>query len=209
MDKTKENLEQIFNFLQKAGKLKDTYRFSESELLRNKESTADHTWRLSLMAFVLTNELNLAINIEHALKLALIHDIGESLTGDIDYRLYHNNEAAKLQKEQGELRAINELRKNLPLRRGTELYNLWTEYEATATEEAKFIKALDKIETMAYLIENGKKAYYDISEITATYADKHVNNFPQLKPVLNLVKTKLKSEFEKANISWKPEFDKI
>nr|NQU91084.1 HD domain-containing protein [Bacteroidota bacterium] len=54
-------------------------------LKNHSESSAEHSWRLSLMAFLVANELKITkVNVEHAMKLALVHDLAESLTGDID-----------------------------------------------------------------------------------------------------------------------------
>ncbi len=203
----KENLEKIFDFFHIVGKLKETYRFSENKVVI-KESTADHSWRLSLMAFVIIDELKLDINAEHAVKIAIIHDIAESITGDIDYRLIHNNKVSKEEKRQNELKAIKKLKESLPEERGNEIYNLWIEYEEGATKESKFIKALDKLETLTYLTEKGHKSYDD-PEMSANYADKAVEEFPELKDMLKTIKKKLKAEFEKGNIPWKSEYDNL
>lgn len=53
-----ENLEKIFDFFHQAEKLKTTIRFLESKDIVQ-ESSAAHSWRLSLMVFVLANELDL------------------------------------------------------------------------------------------------------------------------------------------------------
>lgn len=90
--------------------------------------------------------------------------------------------------------------------RGDDIYNLWMEYENCRTKEAKFIKALDKLETLTYLIEKGHK-HYDLPSMIATYADKAVKNFPELKGMLKMIKSKLKDEYTKGNILWKEEYD--
>lgn len=70
------------NYLHKIGKLKDLKR--KSWVLRkvpNPESVADHSFRTSFMALLLADKLNLDKN--KCVQMALIHDISESLTGDI------------------------------------------------------------------------------------------------------------------------------
>lgn len=92
-------MEKMFCFLHQVGKLKDTYRFSQVETLKNTESTADHSWRLSLMAFIVADELKLDINVERAVRIAIVHDIIESVTGDVDYRLIVENKVTKEEKK--------------------------------------------------------------------------------------------------------------
>ena len=85
-------------------------------------------------------------------------------------------------------------------------YNLWNEYEKGSTGEAKFVKALDKLETLTHLIEAGYKTY-DRPEMIVNYADKAVKEFPELKGVLKIIKQKIKVEFDKGGIPWKEEYD--
>lgn len=204
-----ENLEKIFDFLSVANNLKKTYRFNASEpkdLL--KESSADHSWRLSLMSFLISDELKLDINKEKALKIAIIHDIVEAITGDIDFRLIIEGKITKEDKTKGELKAIQKIKEDLPDKLGKEVYDLFIEYENESSPEARFIKALDKLETMIHIKNHGYKAI-DMPEPIITYADDAVKNFPELKSLLIIVKKELKDECEKGNIPWKKEYDLI
>jgi len=202
-----KNLEKIFNFLHISEKLKRSFRYSTINY-KIKDSSADHSWHLSLMVFIIARELNLKINIEHALKIAIVHDIAESLTGDIDYVLISTGKISKKQKQKMEGQAIEKIKKSLPSGAGQEVSDLWNEYEQAKTPEAKFVKALDKIEAMVQMYEAGYKVI-DFPEIIATYADKPVADFPKLKPVLKIIKQKLKNEFKKGNFPWKKEYDKV
>jgi len=74
------------------------------------------------------------------------------------------------------------------------------------TPEARFVKALDKIETLTQIAEAGHKIY-DAPEFIANYADQAVRNFPLLEGMLKIVKRKLKAEFKKGRILWKKEYD--
>ena len=203
------NLKQIFDFLEIANNLKKTYRFSSSkpkDLL--KESSADHSWRLSLMSFFISDELKLDINKEKALKIAIIHDLVEAITGDIDFRLIIEGKVTKNDKKKEELKAIKKIKECLPDKLGNEVHDLFMEYEAASSPEARFIKALDKLETMTNIKNHGYKAI-DMPEPIITYADDAVKKFPELKGLLVLVKKELKEEFEKGNIPWKKEYDEV
>lgn len=198
----------IMGFLKEAGRLKETYRFSEAEALKEKESSAAHSWRLSLMAILVAKELRLEIDMEKALKIAIVHDVGEAIAGDVDYRLIHEGKITKEEKHAAELAAIHKLEHMLPESLGAEIYTLWKEYEEHATREARFIKALDKLETLSYVIENGYQCM-DVPEMIATYADKPVSEFPELIPVLREIKARLKAEFEKGGYDWKDSYESI
>ncbi len=141
-----ENLGKIFDFLHKVGKLKLTFRFSEVKNMPEdlKDSSAAHSWRLVLMVFIVADELNLDINIEHALEIAIIHDIVEAITGDIDQVLIFDGKVSKEEKQRNEKEAMEKLKESLPLKLGNKVSNLWNEYEGSPTKEAKFVKALDK-----------------------------------------------------------------
>ncbi len=200
-----ENLGKIFDFMRKIEKLKSTLRYNETTSGR-KESTADHSWRLALFAFVVADELQLEIDINRAVKIALVHDIAEALTGDIDAILIAEGKVLVEDKNTQEETAIKELKETLPEEIGEEIFGLWNEYEESKTKEARFIKALDKIETLTQLAESGYKTY-DKPQFIANYADRAVAKFPELLDVLKIVKRKLKDEFEKGGIEWKEEYD--
>jgi len=200
-----ENLEKIFSFLSHAGKLKDVLRYNEK---RNgtKESVADHSWRLALMVFTIAEELKISVDILKSIKMALAHDIAESITGDIDAVLIMEGKVLKEEKKKEEIKAMEEIKKIAPEKIGLEIYDLWNEYEKSETREARFIKALDKLETLMHLAESGHKTY-DKPDLIPTYADEAVKNFPELLPMLKIVKRKLKDEFIKGGFEWKVEYE--
>jgi len=200
-----QNMERLYDFICHAGKLKKTLRFSEAGTNPCTDSSADHSWRVSLMAFLVADELDLKIDIERALRIALVHDIAESITGDIDARLIHSGRISRELKEKNENQAIDEIRSMLPESRGIEIHSLWKEYEEGKTKEAKFIKAIDKFETMAQVIAMGSDAF-TYPELCATYPDSAVADFPELSGMLRFFKQKLRAEFEKRDIPWKKEY---
>lgn len=202
-----ENLEKIFDFFSQAGKLKDVLRYNEKKN-GTKESVADHSWRIALMAFIMAEELDLPVDTLRAVKIALVHDIAESITGDIDAILIMEGKILKEEKAKKEKKAIEEIKNFASGKTGKEIYELWKEYEDNQTDEAKFIKALDKLETLMHLTESGYRTY-DKPELIPTYADKTVSDFPKLSPLLNVIKGKLKEEFLKGGFEWKEKYNEI
>ncbi|OQB05984.1 MAG: 5'-nucleotidase [bacterium ADurb.Bin212] len=198
----------MLEFLKIADNLKNVRRFSSAPEMKEKESSADHSWRLSLMVYMVAEELNLNIDRFRAVKIALVHDVVEAVCGDVDYRDIVSGKDTKEAKEQRELVAINQLAAMLSDKMSRDIKKLWMEYEAGETEESKFVKAMDKMETISHLVCTGY-ATYDVPEIIATYADKHVAKVPELKPMLRDIKLQLKQEFLKGGFVWKDEYDLI
>jgi putative hydrolase of HD superfamily len=199
------NIEKFFDFLNQAGRLKDVFRYNEK---RNgiKESVADHSWRLALMVFTVGEELNLGVDFLRSIKIALVHDIAESITGDIDAVLLMEGKVMKEEKEAGEEAAMKKIKNMASEKIGSEIYDLWNEYEEGQTREARFIKALDKLETLTHLAESGYKTY-DKPDFIPNYADESIKNFSELLPVLKMIKQKLKEEFIKGGFEWKEKYD--
>jgi len=200
-----KNLEKILEFLHLIGRLKTTYRFKANEKCLG-DSSADHSWRLALMTFMIAEELKLDLDIAKAVKIALVHDLAESITGDIDVRLIKQKVFTKEQKRKSEEEAMIKLKKILPKRLGGEINDLWLEYERESSREALYIKALDKIETSMHIVELGEGAYDD-TDLIGTYGNENVAKFPELKDFSRLIKEEIKKEFKKGGFAWKEEYN--
>ncbi|WP_141557016.1 HD domain-containing protein [Bacillus pseudomycoides] len=110
------------------------------------ESVAEHTWRMSLMAVLVQPYLDKEVNMEKLLKMVIIHDLVEAEARDIPAFDTMNSEQLQLQKQENEQKAILNIKHTLEGPLGDELYNLWIEFEAKETYEAKVANALDKLE---------------------------------------------------------------
>ena len=136
------NLKQILKFLQEAEKLKSVIRHSWLSTGHH-ESVAEHSWRLALMAIVLSPIVDSKIDLTKALQMAIVHDLAEIHAGDhIAWKKKSKNHHTL------EKKALTKLLKNLPPIQKKQIQNLWKEYEQAKSPEAKFIKALDKLETL-------------------------------------------------------------
>lgn len=137
-----EKLERYLQFIREAERLKDVLRTAHTSAGRH-ESTAEHTWRLALLAAVLTDEKP-ELDMQRVLLMCLVHDLGEAYDGDIPAVA----QAAPEAKEASERTAIDRLTRLLPEQSGRKIRKIWEEYEACATPEARWVKALDKAETI-------------------------------------------------------------
>ena len=130
----------LLNILQVAGRLKDTTRHCYSPLGRH-ESVAEHSWRISLMAYLIADEFPEA-DMNKVIKMCLIHDLGECFTGDIP--TFDKTDADRVTEEQ----LLNSWVQTLPAETKQEFSALLAEMNALETVEAKIYKALDKMEAV-------------------------------------------------------------
>lgn len=132
--------EKMLEFLTAAGKLRVIPRHCYTAPDR-RESVADHSWRLVLMAYLCAEEYP-GIDLGKLLTFAAIHDLGEAVTGDIP--AFVKTEA----QEATEDRAIDSLVNTLPEPARSKLSALFDEYEAQSSLEAQLCLALDKMEAL-------------------------------------------------------------
>lgn len=132
----------ILSFMRKAENLKNTLRSAHTSNGRC-ESSAEHSWRLCLFVLVIGKFFE-GINTDKLLKLAVVHDLGEAISGDIPAI----HQSATPGKSDMERQGMRELCSDLPPDLKTELLALWDEYEDASTPEAQIIKGLDKLETI-------------------------------------------------------------
>lgn len=142
----------IIEFIRYAERLKTELRHA-TRSDNQRESVADHTWRLALFLILVAPKLKLEIDLSKALKMTIIHDIVEIEAKDIPVLKQINDDTFSLQKKKAEILAINKIKKLLG-DNGQEIYDLWNEYEDSKTNEAKIIKALDKLEGQLQFLED-------------------------------------------------------
>lgn len=107
------------------------------------ESVAEHTWLMSVAAVLMAPKLEHPVNLGHTLKLIALHDIAEAITGDIPY---FEESSRKDNKHQDEIKAMTTISSMLPKDVARSVLDLWQEYEDGRTPEARFARALDKLE---------------------------------------------------------------
>lgn len=137
-----DDLARILDFLALAERLKTELRHSWLSDGR-RESVAEHTWMMALMALALGPRLEHPVDVAHALALVLVHDIAETEVGDIPAFEVSERRARKAEAEAA---AMEEIRAMLPADLGARVAALWREFEDGATPEARFARALDHLE---------------------------------------------------------------
>jgi len=150
-----DDIEGVLTFLRAAERLKTVMRSGWTSA-GQQESVAEHTWRLCLMAMLLYGHTP-GIDLARLLKMCLIHDLGEAIGGDVPAPA-QNAGASKAYQERSDL---VQLIAPLPPALRQEIVDLWDEYEAAGSPEAKIAKGLDKLETILQHNQGKNPANFD------------------------------------------------
>jgi putative hydrolases of HD superfamily len=132
----------VLAFLPLAERLKRELRHSWLSDGR-RESVAEHTWFMALMALLTHRRLEEPVSLERVLAMAIVHDLAEIEVGDIPYFETGDRKAKKAELE---LAAIGRIATMLPVPEGDLVKQLWLEFEEGNTPEARFVRALDHLE---------------------------------------------------------------
>jgi putative hydrolases of HD superfamily len=150
-----DRLMQQLQFILEADRLKGVQRRSYLADASRLENAAEHSWHLALMALVLGEYADEGISLLRVLQLVLVHDIVEIDAGDT----YLYDEAGNNDKAEREERAAVRIFGLLPPDQGKALYELWQEFEARETADARFANALDRLMPLMHNYHTGGRAW--------------------------------------------------
>jgi putative hydrolase of HD superfamily len=105
------------------------------------ESVTEHCWHVLFLVWVLGQEID-EVDTFHAVEIALVHDLAELRVGDLPRTASHYFPDGA--KNEAETAAMAEILAPLP-ERSRQLY---AEYQAAETAEARLVKACDKLQLM-------------------------------------------------------------
>lgn len=138
------------------------------------ESVAEHSFGIAALALVFTAADD-SLDRERVLAMALVHDFAEALLGDLP--LSARRLIGEDAKRDAERRAVAALCAALP---GSDrLVRLWEEYAAGATREARFVKALDHVETLVQALAYERAGNRSLDEFWVD-ATEGLAEFPDL-----------------------------
>ena len=109
--------------------------------MKKPESVADHAYSVATLAMILSDARGL--DSAKIIKMALLHDLAESITGDIT-----PDEMPRVKKEKLEHIAMKKILGTLDSKLQKQYQSIWTEYERNDTKEAKLLHQIDKLEVI-------------------------------------------------------------
>jgi putative hydrolase of HD superfamily len=149
--------------------LKDTLRSGFTAQGR-RESTAEHSWRLALMAVALEEQL-VGIDAKRLLQMLVLHDLGEALHGDVPAPLQEGDKSGD------ERAAMSRLLAPLPAPAAARLMALWEEYGAAESPEARLAKGLGRLETVLQHSQGANPPGFDY-RFNLSYGRSHTDAHP-------------------------------
>lgn len=137
-------LDQQFDFIKEIDKEKGVVRQNYITAAERRETDSDHAWHLAMMTILLSEYANQPIDVLRTVTMVLIHDLVEIDAGDT----FAYDEKAAIGQHEREQLAANRIFGLLPDDQAAKLREIWEEFEARETPEAKFARTMDHIQPL-------------------------------------------------------------
>ncbi len=168
-----DRLKQQIAFALEIDKLKHVVRRNRLTDGSRRENDVEHSWHLALMVMLLAEHAAEPIDAMRVMRMVLIHDIVE--IDACDTCVYHT--AARADAAETERAAADRLFGMLPDDQCAEFRALWDEFEERVTPEARFARALDRLQPMLLNYTSQGAAW---RELGVTYEQVSELNLPIL-----------------------------
>jgi putative hydrolases of HD superfamily len=140
-----ERLDEQLRFIKEIDRLKSVLRQSPLIDSSRRENSAEHSWHLAMMAVTLGEYAPPETDLSRVVTMVLLHDIVEIDAGDT---FVYATQAALAEAERAEHAAADRIFALLPPDQAGRLRAVWDEFEQRRTAEARFARALDRLQPM-------------------------------------------------------------
>lgn len=148
-------LEQQIQFLVEIDNVKNIFRQTYLADGKRKENDAEHSWHIALMAFILKEYVKEPVDVMKVMLMVLIHDLVEIDAGDT----YAYDSIGAVDKREREEKAADRIFGLLPKDQGSYFRELWEEFEAYETADAKYAHLLDNFQPILLNDASGGKSW--------------------------------------------------
>lgn len=138
------DLRRQLTFIVEVDRMKAVLRQSVTAAVDRRENDAEHSWHLALMALVLADRAAVPVDVARVVELVVLHDLVEVYAGDTP--LHDDVDLAEQAVREAD--AADRLYGLLPAEQGARLRAAWEEFEAHATPEARFARAMDRLQPL-------------------------------------------------------------
>ncbi len=172
-------------------KLKKIYRFNSVD--DRKESSAEHSWSCLILADYIISRFNIKINQLRVYELLMYHDVVEIESGDF---ILHPKKTINKDKKKIEKIASKKLAKKIPEPLNKKFLKLFSEFEEQKTLEARFAKAIDKLDAEIHELDYKEDWKGWTEEFLIDSKMKYFEEFPEIKEMfLEIIKFLRKNNY--------------
>lgn len=152
-------------------RLKDEVRSGwELRGVHEPESVAGHSWSTAYLCLLYAAEAG--VNRCRAVEIAVVHDLAETVTGDVATRVAQMDDTGVIErKQQREAAAMDELAAALSSGQSSAVLSLWKEYEDRATPEALFVRDMNLVDMCAQALLYERDGRYDPGQPNEHFPD--------------------------------------
>ena len=150
-----ERLQKQIAFIKEIDKVKSIFRQTYLADGTRKENDAEHSWHIALMAVLLKEYVSEDVDVAKVMTMVLIHDLVEIDAGDT---YAYDSEGAKSKRER-EVKAADRISGILPEDQGMYFRELWEEFEAYETPDAKYAHLLDNFQPLLLNDASGGRSW--------------------------------------------------
>lgn len=143
------------DFIKHERNLDKVIRFSAKGRIKD-QTVAEHIFHASLYAMIMADleiQMGNKIDVEKLLRSTLIHDLEESLTGDIIFDFKHSDEKVAQDIKDLGRKFLEDMTSHLPENLSKKYAALWTNAKDENTIEGRIMHAADRFEALAYALE--------------------------------------------------------
>nr|MBQ4319900.1 HD domain-containing protein [Clostridia bacterium] len=139
-----ERLQKQIGFIIELDKMKSVFRQTLLIDHTRHENDAEHSWHFAMCALLLREYAAPEVNVDRAIRMALVHDLIEIYAGDT----FAYDDSGNMSKDAREKAAADKLFSKLDDDQGLELRALWEEFDAVETPDSLYAAALDRLQPL-------------------------------------------------------------
>jgi len=138
-------LDEQLDFVREVGRLKSVLRQTVLADSGRAENSAEHSWHLAMMAITLAEHAPAGTDLARVIGMVLVHDLVEIDAGDL---FVYADQSEHDKQDVAERAAADRIFAILPAEQAVAMRRLWDEFTERRTAEAKFARALDRLQPM-------------------------------------------------------------
>ena len=154
-------------FLTELDRLKGVRRASPVLGGARRENSAEHSWHVAMCALVLAPHAPAGVSVDRAVRMLLVHDIVEIDAGDVPIHAEADRAAQAARERAAADRLFG------PRAGGSELRALWDAFEAGESADARFARAVDRLQPVLLNLAAGGGSWTDYA-VTLAQMDARV-----------------------------------